>query len=300
MRLAICRGLIAVTFAAAPAAAQQTSSAPLRELEKEMLARISARAIAIGGFRIDTSDFDVRLPLHGEPEEIVGPTLYARDAMAVGSARIEPLDSLASRSDTFNRARYELRLEDRTGRCLVVHQEVTFDSKLVRGPRTSERCQTLYMAEVVRRGRRLARLPFSAGRLDDQWSAALAATGTVDRYLDSVVVTTSSMTLRAAYPEPADKPVVIDSITAGLGYGDGGWSVARHSTAIRVDTTLYKGGEWRRGVKRFVIPLDPAFNVSKSWPLFEVHLSVPKTTDNPNGLAWTYAHERKGFFLKGP
>jgi len=66
---------------------------------------------------MDTSDFDVRLPLHGEPEEIVGPTLHARDALAVGSARIEPLESLASRADTFNRARYELRLEDRTGKC---------------------------------------------------------------------------------------------------------------------------------------------------------------------------------------
>ncbi|HVD62571.1 MAG TPA: hypothetical protein VNC11_16980 [Gemmatimonadaceae bacterium] len=300
MRLAIFRALIALMLTAAPAAAQQTSSVAIRQLEKEMLARMSARATAIGGFRMDTSDFDVRLPLHGEPEEIVGPTLHARDALAVGSARIEPLDSLASRADTFNRARYELRLEDRTGKCLVVHQDVTFESKLVRGRRTLERCGPLYMAEVVRRARRLARLPFNAGRLDDRWSAALAATGTVDVYLDSVVMTTSSMILRAAYPEPADKPVVIDSINAGLGYGDDGWSVARASAAIRVDTTLYKGSEWRRGVKRFVIPLDSAFNVSKSWPLFEVHLSVPKTKDNPAGIAWTYAHERKGFFLKRP
>jgi hypothetical protein len=280
MRLAIFRALIALMLTAAPAAAQQTSSVAIRQLEKEMLARMSARATAIGGFRMDTSDFDVRLPLHGEPEEIVGPTLHARDA--------------------FNRARYELRLEDRTGKCLVVHQDVTFESKLVRGRRTLERCGPLYMAEVVRRARRLARFPFNAGRLDDRWSAALAATGTVDVYLDSVVMTTSSMILRAAYPEPADKPVVIDSINAGLGYGDAGWSVARASAAIRVDTTLYKGSEWRRGVKRFVIPLDSAFNVSKSWPLFEVHLSVPKTKDNPAGIAWTYAHERKGFFLKRP
>jgi hypothetical protein len=297
MRLAICRVLIPVLVAAAPTEGQQTSS-PLHRLETEMLARLSSRAIAIGGFRIDTADFDVRMPLSGEPEEIAGPTLHAKNSMAVGSAHIEPLDSLTSRSDTFNRARYELRLEDRTGRCLVVHQDFAFDSKLVRGSRTSERCEPLYMAEVVRRARRLARLPFSAGRLDDRWSAALAATGIVDLYLDSVVVTTSSMILRASFPEPADKPVVVDSIAAGLGHGDDGWSVARHSTAIRVDTTLYKGGEWRRAVRRFVIPLDSEFNVSKSWPLFEVHLSVAKTTDNPAGLAWTYAHERKGFFLR--
>ena len=296
MRLSIPPG-IAFIVAATTAAPQRTSS-PLAQLEKEMLSRISTRAIAIGGFRIDTAEFDLRLPLKGEPEEIVGPTRFANDAIAVGSAHIEPLDSLASRSDTFSRARYDLRLEDRTGNCLIVHQVVTFDSKLIKGRRTSESCQPLYMAEVIRRARRIARLPFSAGRLDDQWSAALAATGTADVYLDSVVITTSSVIVRAAYPEPADKPVKIDSINAGLGFGDDTWSVARASAAIRVDTTLYKGGEWRRGVKRFVIPLDSAFNVSKSWPLFEVHLSVPKTADNPLGIAWTYAHERRGFFLK--
>ncbi|HUQ20791.1 MAG TPA: hypothetical protein VM099_14335 [Gemmatimonadaceae bacterium] len=286
-----------VAFAGASVTLQQGPSSRLAQLEKEMLSRISARAIAIGGFRIDTAEFDLRLPLEGEPEEIVGPTIYSREAFAVGSARIEPLDSLASRSDTFNRARYDLRLEDRAGNCVIVHQDVRYESKLIKGRRTSERCQPLYMAEVVRRGRRIARLPFSTGRLDDHWSAALAATGTADVYLDSVVLTTSSMILRAAYPVPEEKAVEIDSITAGLGYGDDGWSVARHSAAMRVDTTLHKGEEWRRGVKRFVIPLDSAFNVSKSWPLFEVHLSVPKTTDNPNGVAWTYAHERKGFFL---
>lgn len=290
--------IIAYALFGAFGSAQQGKPSRLAQLEKEMLARISARAIPLGGFRIDTAEFELRLPLHGEPEEIIGPTLYANGAIAVGSARIEPIDSLASRSDTFNRARYDLRLEDRSGNCVIVHQLVTFDSKLIKGRRTSERCQPLYMAEVVRRARRIARLPFSAGRLDDHWSAALAAIGTVDVYLDSVVVTTSSMILRASYPIPEEKAVVIDSITAGLGYGDDSWSVARHSAAMQVDTTLHKGGEWRRGVKRFMIPLDSAFNVSKSWPLFEVHLSVPKTTDNPYGRAWTYAHERKGFFQK--
>jgi hypothetical protein len=154
------------------------------------------------------------------------------------------------------------------------------------------------MAEVLRHSRRVARLPLSAGRLDDRWSAALAANGTVDVYLDSVVVTTTSLILRASYPIPEESAVAVDSISAGLALGNAGWSVARHSAALRVDTTLHKGGEWRRGVKRFVIPIDSAFDLAKSWPVFEVVLSVPKTTDNPYGVAWTYAHERKGFFVK--
>jgi hypothetical protein len=265
-----------------------------------MMARISERAKVIVGFRFDSSEFDVRLPMRGEPEEIIGPTIHANDAIAVGSARIEALDTLTSRDSVFHRARYALRLEDRSGKCLIVHQNVTFDSAFVKGRRTEERCQPLYMAEVVRRARRIARLPFSAGQLTDHWSAALAATGTADVYLDSIVVTTTAITVRAAYPVPPTAAVVIDSITAGLGLGNGGWSVARHSAAIRVDTTLYQGGEWRRQVKRLMIPIDSTFALAKSWPLFEVHLTVPKTTDNPLGRAWTYAHEQKGFFLKEP
>src|SRR5688572_31045177 len=132
-----------------------------------MLARISERAKANGGFRFGASDFDLRLPLRGEPEEIVDPALNAPGALAVGSARVEALDSIGSRDATFQRARYDLRLEDRRGNCLVVYQNFTFDSTLVSGGRTAERCEPLYMAEVIRRARRIARLPLTAGRLDD-------------------------------------------------------------------------------------------------------------------------------------
>ena len=278
----------------------QTATSPLRQIENEMLARISARAIAIGGFRIDSGEFDLRLPLQGEPEEIVGPTVNANDALAVGSARVEPLETIASRDSTFRRARYDIRLEDRKGNCLIVHQHVTFDSTVVRGRRTAERCEPLYMAEVVRRARRIARLPLNAGRLDDHWSAALAATGTADVYLDSVVIVTSTIAIRASYPVPATARVAIDSVSAGLASGESSWSVVRKSRAIRVDTTLSQGGEWRRQIRRFVIPIDSSFSLAKSWPLFEVHLRAPVTPDNPLGRAWTYAHERKGFFLSKP
>jgi hypothetical protein len=295
MRFSIAALGIALASVAFPAPAQQTT---LRRLENEMLARIGERAVSNSGFRLDSSEFDLRLPIRGEPEEVFGPTMHAAEALAIGSARLEPLDTITSRDTTFSHARYELRLEDRAGNCIVVHQDVTFDSKLVKERRTSERCQPLYMAEVLRRARRIARLPFSAGRLDDHWSAALSATGTVDVYLDSVVVRTTGIALRASYPSPAEGKVVVDSISAGLAMGESSWSVVRKSMPIPVDTTLRKDGEWRRTVKRFVIPIDSTLDLKKSWPMFEVYLSVPKTADNPHGIAWTYAHEQRGFFVR--
>ena len=283
-----------------PAPAQPAGPSALTQLEREMLARVSERATANGGLRIGAGELDLRLTLGGEPEEVIGPTTHATTSLAVGSTRLEPLDSIISREVTFNRGRYDLRLEDRKGNCLVVHHEVTFDSALVKGRRTTERCEPLYMAEVVRRARRIARLPLSAGRLVDHWSAALAATGTADVYLDSVVITTTAITLRASYPVPATAVVDIDSVAAGLAQGEASWSVVRKSAAIRVDTTLRQGGEWRRTTRRFVIPIDSAFDLSKAWPVFEVYLTVPNTADNPLGLGWTYAHERKEFFRKVP
>jgi hypothetical protein len=177
-----------------------------------------------------------------------------------------------------------------------VHNEVAFDSVLVKGRRIVEQCKPLYMAEVIRRARRIARLPLAAGSLDDHWSAALAARGSADIYLDSVVVTTTGIALRASYPDPTTATVLIDSISAGLALGDSSWNIVRKSPALRVDTTLRQNGEWRRRVRRFMIPIDSSFDLAKSWPVFEVYLSVPKTKDNPYGLAWTYAHERRGFF----
>ena len=226
--------------------------------------------------------------------------LSATAAVAVGSARVEPLDTIAARDSTFQRARYTLRLEDRKGNCLIVHHTVAFDSALTRVARASERCQPLYMAEVVRRNRRIARLPLSAGSLDAHWSAALAAAGTADVYADSVVITTSSLLIRASFPVPATSLVTVDSVDAGLGMGDRAWSVVRKSVPIAVDTVLRQGGEWRRNVRRFVIPLDGSIDLAKTWPLFQVHLSVPKTADNPGGNAWTYAHAPRFFFARLP
>jgi len=300
MRFPILVAGITFMGAAHSATAQRATLSAFRRLEKEMMVRIAERATDNGGFRLGASELDVRLPLKGEPEEIVGPTLNASGALAVGSARIEPLDSIASRDSTFYRGRYDLRLEDRRGNCLIVHIDVRIQNGLKTGPRKAERCQPLYMADVIRRARRIAHLPLTAGRLDDHWSVALAAKGMVDVYLDSVVVTTSEMTLRASYPHPATEIQVIDSVTAGLGQGDASWNIVRQSAALPVRTSLRKDEEWHRRVARFTIPIDSAFDLAKSWPLFEVHLNVPKTATNPYGLATTYAHERKVFFQQLP
>jgi hypothetical protein len=289
-------GLVAIVSLAGSLEAQQESSL-LRLLEAEIHVRITERARANGGFSLGAGEFDLRLAMKGEPEEVIGPTVFASDALAVGSARLEPLDTIPSRDSPSRRALYTLRLEDRAGNCLIVHQNLSFDSTVIRGRRATERCQPLYMAKVVRRARRIVRLPLTAGRLDDRWSAALAATGTADVYMDSVVITTSSVAIRASYPDPVTAAVVIDSVSAGLASGESSWSIVRRSPAVAVDTTLRRGGEWRRRIRRFVIPLDPDFDLSRSWPVFEIYLNVSPTADNPGGLAWTYAHEKKTFFM---
>ena len=141
VRISIVAAIVSI-FTVAPASfAQGSASSVLARLEKEMLARISQRAITAGGFSFGASEFDLRFPREGEPEEIVGPTIHATDALAIGSARIEPLDSIASRDEKFLRAQYELRLEDRMGNCLIVHQDAKVDSVFTRGRRETERCQ---------------------------------------------------------------------------------------------------------------------------------------------------------------
>jgi hypothetical protein len=230
---------------------------------------------------------------------IVGPTTHAAGAVAVGSARMEALDAVTP-LERVARVRYDLRLEDRVGNCVAVHQEASLvdDTLLVRGVRMTEPCRPLYMAEVVRRNRRIARLPLDAGRLSDRWSVALAANALVDVYEDSLVITTTALALRASSPKPYTAAIQVDSITVGLALGDRSWNVVRHSAPLPVDTAIRQDGEWRRTSARFTIAIDSTFDLQSSWPVFEVHLKVPETEGNPRGIAWTYAHGLKGFFAE--
>jgi hypothetical protein len=269
-------------------ATEASSSAIIRRAERELWPRIA-----------DLSEFDLRLPILGEPDEVIGPTMHAHDALAVASARVESLDSsIVERDAVFSNARYDLRIEDRAGNCLAVHQDVRIapDSALVRGKRVTERCRPLYMADVVRRARRLAHLPLTAGRLDDNWGVAGAANGWADVYMDSVVITATTLALRASHPMPDTAAQRVDSVVIGLALGDGSWNIVRRSGIVIVDTTLRRDGEWRRAGIRFTIPIDSTFELRDSWPVLEVNLSVLKTEANPSGIAWTYSHATKPFF----
>ncbi|HEY7568562.1 MAG TPA: hypothetical protein VH762_13365, partial [Gemmatimonadaceae bacterium] len=239
---------------------------------------------------------DLRIPIRGEPEEVIGVTRLTNSSLVVATARLEPLDSIASRMDRFRSGRYDLRIEDRIGNCILVHQTVRVDTSLVRLERTAQSCRPLYMAEVVRRGIRLARIPLSAGQLTDNWSVAPATMAFADVYLDSVVVLTTKLMLQANLREGDTSSVRVDSVTVGLALGEGSWSIVRRSPAAVVDSVLPRGTTWARAHYRFMIPVDSTFALSRSWPVVEVSLSVPKTDSNPYGVAWTYAHGPKDFF----
>ena len=292
----IRRLLVMLLVVVAPTTVESQQPTLIQRAETEIWARLRERAARAGTLMLDGSDLDLRIPLDGEPEEVIGVTRLTNSSRVVGTARLEPLDSITSRNDPFRFGRYDLRIEDRAGNCLLVHQAVSIDTALVRGARTTERCRPLYMAEVVRRSRRLARLPLTAGQLTDNWSVAPATTASVDVYLDSVVVVATTLALRVNLKDGDTTHVQVDSVTVGLALGDGSWNIVRKSPALVVDTVLRRGATWTRSRHRFTIAVDSTFELGRSWPVVEVSLSVPKTESNPYGLAWTYAHGPKGYF----
>ena len=278
------------------AAQQGTSRAGIRQAESEVWKRLEERARRLGAFVLDSSELDLRIPIEGEPEEVIGVTRLTNSSQVVATARLEPLDSIGSRQDPFYSGRYDLRLEDRVGNCLVVHQTVSVDSVLRRLKRTAESCRPLYMAEVFRRSIRLARIPLGAGQLTDNWSVAPATTAFIDVYMDSVVVLTTKLMLQVNLREGDTSGVRIDSVTVCLALGEQSWSIVRKSPATVVDTVLHRGERRSRAPQRFMIAVDSTFALTRSWPVVEVVLGVPKTEANPYGLAWTYAHGPKDFF----
>lgn len=205
-------------------------------------------------------------------------------------------DDAASAPSRGDSLRFEF--EDFEGRCVAEVTPVVFSrdrlSFLLGTPQRS-RCAQSVMEDRTRRSRLLARLPLAAGRLEDAWSVALTATGSVRVYRDSVVIRADTLRLKAKPLDGAAQRV--DSLVAGLSLGgDRSWSVQRRSAAVRLDTTLADQREWMRTRQRFTIPLDSLFLLEQSWPTFEVILRTPRTADNPYGVAWTYAHAPMGFF----
>ena len=106
-----------------------------------MWKRLEERARRLSAFVLDSCELDLRIPIEGEPEEVIGVTRLTSSSQVVATARLEPLDSIGSRQDPFYSGRYDLRLEDRVGNCLVVHQTVSVDSVLRRLKRTAESCR---------------------------------------------------------------------------------------------------------------------------------------------------------------
>jgi hypothetical protein len=294
----LAASLILVGAPSVAGAQQGALRAGFRQAEAEVWARLEQRARRLGALMLDSSQLDLRIPIEGEPEEVIGVTRLTNTSLAVATARLEPLDSIGSPQDPFYSGRYDLRMEDRAGNCLVVHQIVRVDTTtLVRQKRTVESCRPLYMAEVVRRTRRLARIPLSAGQLTDSWSVAPATMAFVDVYMDSVVVLTTKLQLQAnRRADDTTTAVRVDSISVGLALGQGAWSIVRKGSPIVVDTTLRRGEMWERKHARFMIPIDSTFALTRSWPVVEVSLSVPITESNPYGFAWTYAHGPRAFF----
>jgi hypothetical protein len=270
--------------------ATQQKLSLIQRAEREVWARLEERARVEQAFMLDSSPIDLRIPIDGEPEVVLGVTRLTSNSLVVATARLEPLEEIGYAGQSFSSGRYDLRIEDRVGNCLLVHETVRVDTALVRLTRTTEPCRPLYMAEVVRRSRRLARLPFSAGQLTDNWSVAPAVTATADVYADSVVIVMNSLALQANL-RSADTTIRVDSLVAGLALSGGrSWHLARHSSALLVDTTLRQGGTWTRTRQRFTIPIDSTFDLARSWPVVQVSLRVPTTESNPYGRAWTYAH----------
>jgi hypothetical protein len=284
---------------ATPDVALSQQSKPIRRLEAAVWSEIADRARRSEGLTLARGEFDLRLPVGGGgAEEVRGATRHAHDALAIASVRLEPGDSLDSSTARIGAGRYDLRIEDRAGNCVGIHQEVRVDDAgiVARGARMVEACRPLYMAEVVRRGRRIVRLPLAVGDLADHWSVASATTGWADVYADSVVVLANSITLKASYPSPDTATGHVDSIAVGLAMGDDRWSTIRRSVGRPVGASLRPGATWSGTGLRFMIPIDSTVDLGLTWPVVEVVLRVAKTAGNPQGRAWTYAHGARGYF----
>lgn len=115
--------------------------------------------------------------------------------------------------------------------------------------------------------------------------------GRTDLYPDSVVVLVRRG--RIAWPR-LDAGAVHDSTTAALATEWGAsWNTGRPSRGLVVEhgpgvDTLALGP-----MLRFTIPRDATDRLDASWVVFTHHLTVPRSTDNPYGTAWTYTHAER-------
>lgn len=52
----------------------------IRQAESEVWIRLEQRARRLGALMLDSSEIDLRIPIHGEPEEVIGVTRLTNSA----------------------------------------------------------------------------------------------------------------------------------------------------------------------------------------------------------------------------
>jgi hypothetical protein len=167
---------------------------------------------------------------------------------------------------------------------------------LVGGERQVERCEVSVLAEAIRRGERLARVPFRVDGAGVRFSTVGDYAGTIDVHRDSVVVVVRHG--RTSVKQLQGGSQTADSLTVSLArrYG-ASWSPGVASNALLL---AWRGeeGEVRHLPPRvrFTIPRVAGDSLRDQWVVFTHHLSVAKTASNPLGLAWTYMHVPEGVF----
>jgi hypothetical protein len=280
---------------------QALLTADMREMESYLMRR--AREAHAGAPALMSLDEAVILRPDGAIESLGGVSVpgTATAASVDGSLR-NVLQSAASRAratgwirsfgggNAADAASLHIEFEDRAGRCVSVRLPAQVaGGALVVGSRELSRCDVSALAGVNARGRRIARIPFHDRGLDVVFTTVGDYPGTIDVYFDSVVVTVRGAIVQTKLLEGRTQHV--DSVTASFGFHAGSsWSPGKASNAVRMHW-LAREGETRAIPRlRFTIPRDSADALLDRWIVFTHHLTVPKTADNPYGVAWTYAH----------
>ncbi len=145
-------------------------------------------------------------------------------------------------------------------------------------------------ATVARLARESA-TPREASSFETGFGVVADLPGRTDVYPDSIVVLVRDG--RIAWPR-MEAGATHDSTTASLATASGqAWNTGRPSNAIVLERGATADTLALGPMLRFTIPRAPGESLDGTWVVFTHHLTVPKTADNPYGLAWTYTHEKR-------
>ncbi len=144
-------------------------------------------------------------------------------------------------------------------------------------------------AATAARALRESATPRTASSLGMGWSVVASLSGRTDVYADSVVVLVRDGVLAV---QRLDGPQLLDSVTANLASEAGGqWNPGPSSNALVTEWNGKQGDRRELGpMLRFTIQRERGASLEGRWVVFSHYLTVPRTTDNPYGTAWTYTH----------